>query len=388
MGSDRPSPERRRRSRSKDRHSGRSSYDKKRRSRSRSRDRYDRSQRHSRSPETRDEVDKKKIDRLAKLQAWKQQQKKEEQRQKNPQRPILNSTNDIVLESLKKAQEAAALLAAKSATAIGPSPSQPTKEEEDPLDAFMASEVLPEVAARQIEEKKKEEEEKAKLKELYAKGKTPKALQDLLQDEDDKDESPDMEIEVPSNKLKLVIGPGGEKIKWIEKRTKCRIQRTKDAATLEAGFGASGVQANLAAAIANAHAHSKGPIMVKLHLFGNQSQCEAAEQLIQAAIENKEEKEKQRQKQYGKKKDTRKRERQIYHLRHARDYEALGLPMGASKAECKAAYRRLALQWHPDKNIGNREEAEKKFQDISKAYESLMSTDEDKRVEQIGNGLF
>jgi len=298
-----------------------------------------------------------------------------------------------VLESLKKAQEAAALLAAKSATATGPAPSQPTKEEEeeeDPLDAFMSSEVLPEVAARQIEEKRKEEEEKAKLEELYAKGKTPKALQDLLQDEDDKEESPDMEIEIPSNKLKLVIGLGGEKIKWIEKRTKCRIQRTKDAATLEAGFGASGVQANIAAAIANAHAqsHSQGPRMVKLHLFGNQSQCEAAEELIQAAIENKEEKEKKRQKQYVKKKDTRKRERQIYHLRHARDYEALGLPMGASKAECKAAYRRLALQWHPDKNIGNREEAEKKFQDISKAYESLMSTDEDKTVEQIGNRSF
>lgn len=336
----------------------------------------------------------KKADRQAKLKAWKQQQQKEQQEKEEQQQhisqgPISSIITNTVLESLKKAQEAAALLAAKSATPIGPTPSQPNKkeEEEDPLDAFMASEVLPEVAARQIEENKKEEEEKAKLKELYATGKIPKVLQDILQDEDDQEESPDMEVEIPSNKLKLVIGQGGEKIKWIEKRTKCRIQRTKDAATLEAGFGASGVEANIAAAIAHAHAkaHSQAPRMVKLHLFGNQSQCEAAEQLIQAAIENKEEKEKQRQKQYDKKKDTRKRERQIYHLRHARDYEALGLSMGASKAECKAAYRRLALQWHPDKNMDNREEAERKFQDISKAYESLMSTDEDKQVEQIGN---
>jgi hypothetical protein len=43
-------------------------------------------------------------------------------------------------------------------------------------------------------------------------------------------------------------------------------------------------------------------------------------------------------------------ERQIYHMRHARDYEALGLPLGASKADAKAAYRKLALKWHPVKN--------------------------------------
>jgi DnaJ-class molecular chaperone len=31
--------------------------------------------------------------------------------------------------------------------------------------------------------------------------------------------------------------------------------------------------------------------------------------------------------------------RQLYHLRHARDYEELGLPMGASKLDIKKAYR-------------------------------------------------
>ena len=36
------------------------------------------------------------------------------------------------------------------------------------------------------------------------------------------------------------------------------------------------------------------------------------------------------------------RDRQLYHLRHTRDYEALGIPIGASKADAKAAYRQLA----------------------------------------------
>ncbi len=46
------------------------------------------------------------------------------------------------------------------------------------------------------------------------------------------------------------------------------------------------------------------------------------------------------------------RDRQIYYMRHARDYEVLGLPLGASKADIKAAFRKLALKWHPDKNQG------------------------------------
>ncbi len=45
------------------------------------------------------------------------------------------------------------------------------------------------------------------------------------------------------------------------------------------------------------------------------------------------------------------RDRQLYHLRHTRDYEALGIPIGASKADAKAAYRQLAkvrrLNPHP-----------------------------------------
>merc|ERR1719354_888745 len=52
-------------------------------------------------------------------------------------------------------------------------------------------------------------------------------------------------------------------------------------------------------------------------------------------------------------------------------YKILGLQRNASKKEIKKAYRDLALEWHPDKNADNKDEAEKKFQDISEAYEVL-----------------
>lgn len=43
-------------------------------------------------------------------------------------------------------------------------------------------------------------------------------------DDEDPDANPDMEIQIPAKKVKLMIGPGGEKIKEIQKKSKCRIQ--------------------------------------------------------------------------------------------------------------------------------------------------------------------
>jgi DnaJ family protein C protein 3 len=61
-------------------------------------------------------------------------------------------------------------------------------------------------------------------------------------------------------------------------------------------------------------------------------------------------------------------------------YKVLGIPRDASVKEIRRAYRQLALEWHPDKNRDDpakHELSEKKYQEITEAYEIL--TDEEKR---------
>ena len=56
-------------------------------------------------------------------------------------------------------------------------------------------------------------------------------------------------------------------------------------------------------------------------------------------------------------------------------YNLLGIPRSASQEDIKQAYRKLALRYHPDRNPENRVEAEKKFKDISEAYQVLSDSD-------------
>lgn len=68
-------------------------------------------------------------------------------------------------------------------------------------------------------------------------------------------------------------------------------------------------------------------------------------------------------------------------------YEVLGVGRNASPDELKKAYRKLALQYHPDRNPGDKE-AEEKFKEAAEAYDVLSNPDKKARYDQYGHAAF
>lgn len=65
-------------------------------------------------------------------------------------------------------------------------------------------------------------------------------------------------------------------------------------------------------------------------------------------------------------------------------YKTLGIPRNADEKAIKKAFKKLTLKYHPDKNLDNKEEAEKQFMKIANAYEVLSDPDKRKIYDKHG----
>lgn len=68
-------------------------------------------------------------------------------------------------------------------------------------------------------------------------------------------------------------------------------------------------------------------------------------------------------------------------------YEVLGVAKGASQEEIKKAYRKVAMQFHPDRNPGDKS-AEEKFKEAAEAYEVLSDADKRAQYDRFGHNAF
>ena len=68
-------------------------------------------------------------------------------------------------------------------------------------------------------------------------------------------------------------------------------------------------------------------------------------------------------------------------------YELLGVAKGCGSEDLKKAYRKLAMQWHPDRNPGDKA-AEQKFKDINEAYDVLKDDQKRAAYDRFGHAAF
>ena len=65
-------------------------------------------------------------------------------------------------------------------------------------------------------------------------------------------------------------------------------------------------------------------------------------------------------------------------------YQILGVERSASADDIRKAYRKLAMQYHPDRNPGNKQ-SEDKFKEINEAYQVLSDKEKRARFDQLGS---
>ena len=70
--------------------------------------------------------------------------------------------------------------------------------------------------------------------------------------------------------------------------------------------------------------------------------------------------------------------------RHTAFYDLLGVQVDATEQQIKKAYRKRSMEWHPDKNPGNEEEAQQKFIEIGSAFETLSDKQTRQQYDRFG----
>src|SRR5690606_23191214 len=68
-------------------------------------------------------------------------------------------------------------------------------------------------------------------------------------------------------------------------------------------------------------------------------------------------------------------------------YEVLGVSRDCSEAELKAAFRKLAMQHHPDRNPGDTQ-CEQRFKEINEAYDVLKDSEKRAAYDRFGHAAF